>query len=118
MFLRDYIEEQYPIKGIIERYTNDPVKRIMDADCFPFDKICMYEGQLQKCVEISADEVISVLDLLSYTKEDAEKVSPEFFEVYNAYMDNIVMESLDIQDIINISRVYKKQQQENKERLA
>ena len=117
MTLREYIDEQYPVNNLIEHYTKDPYTRVMNADFLPYDKICMYDGKLQKVVEISDDEVIPVLDLLSYDERDVVKCSQEFKDAYYAYMDNIVLESVDVQDIIHMSRNYKKLHDAKMERL-
>lgn len=117
MVLRDYIQEQYPIKGIIERYASDPYTRIMNADCLPYDRICMYDGKLQKVVEVSDEEVIPVLDVLSWEESDLEGCSQEYKDIYHAYMDNVVLESLDVQEIINLSKSYKQSKEKKLKRL-
>lgn len=118
MTLKDYIEEQFPIDRLISQYASDPIARIMNADGLPFDKICVYEGKLQKVVEISEDEYVSVLDLISLEEKDLKGCAPEFIAVYHAYMDNIELEDVDVLEILNISRNYRKRKEQIKERIS
>lgn len=117
MTLSEYIDEQFPIDKMIELYNSDPITRIMEADSLPCDKVMMYDGKLQKVVEISDGEYISVFDLISMEASEAATMPIEFQEVYNAYMDNIELTDVSVDDILNLSRKYKKMQMERKERL-
>ena len=118
MTLREYIEEQYPIDKLIEKVVSDPYTRVMEADVLPYDKICMFDGKLQKVVEISDDEVIPVVDLLSLEEQDLKGCSPEFVDTYRAYMDNVVLEDVNVQEIMGISRNYKKNKEKKLERIS
>lgn len=114
MTLKSYIEEQFPIDKIIEQYNSDPIAKIMEADCLPYDKICMYDGKLQKVVEISEDEVVPVFDLVSLTEADITQYPTEFKEVYKAYMDNIEIEDVNVMEILDISRRYRSSKEQKR----
>ena len=117
MNLVEFIDEYYPIDEKIKQYEADPFKRIMDNDDLPYDDIRMYEGKLQKVVYLSDDEVIPVFELLSYTAEDIKKLNnAELSSVYNAYMDNIDVTDMTIEEIMSAVQDYSRAK-ENKERL-
>ena len=117
MTLKDYIDEEFPIDDLVRQYNSDPITRIMQADSLPFDKIVYIDGKLQKAVEISEDEYISVFDLISMEEAEAKTMPAEFQEVYYAYMDNIEIKDVDVFNIMKLSREYRKNKQAKQERL-
>ena len=117
MTLKDYIDEEFPINDLVRQYNSDPITRIMQADSLPFDKIVYIDGKLQKAVEISEDEYISVFDLISMEEAEAKTMPAEFQEVYYAYMDNIEIKDVDVFNIMKLSREYRKNKQAKQERL-
>lgn len=119
MTFEDYIEEMYPIKSKVEAIRKDPIREVLENDFLPYDDICVFEGELQKVVETSKGDIIPVLDLLSYSKEDVEKMNdPAFKEVWEGYMDCVNVEDFNIQNILNIASTYRQNKQKKAEMLA
>lgn len=105
MTFRDYIKTKFPIDKIIDDIVSDPVTAVMENDDLPCDAICVIDGVLQKAIELSDGTYMSVINLLSYTKEDVEKMTDEDFKkVYQSYMDNIEIESYTIESIMSSVR--------------
>lgn len=90
MNLKQYIEERYPIKDKLEHLKKNPYARVRDADFLPYDDIIVVDGILQKVVKLKDDEYITVMDLISYTKEDIDKMSECVLKTaWTTYMENV-----------------------------
>lgn len=118
MTFKEFIRDRYPIKDKIRALNEDPIKRIMEQDDLPFDKILSVDGVLQKVVYVSEDSYVTVMDLLSYYPEDVEKMDDkDFKDAYFAYMDNIDITDINIENIMAASKEYKNQKQKKDELL-
>lgn len=118
MTLREYINTIYPIDALIEVIKSDPIKAIMENDDLPYDEIRMYDGVMQKVVELEDGTFIGVMELLSYTKEDVLKLKDEELRnAYFAYMDNVVIEPVTLEYIMSSARELKKRKEQKKEML-
>lgn len=109
MDIRQFCEEYYPVKERIRQVVQDPYLLVKECDDLPYDDIQFIDGRLQKVVYLddSRDSVVPVYDILLYSKEDMEKEpdSP-FKDMYNAYMDQIDIKSMSIQEIMSAVRDY------------
>ena len=106
----EFIKNEYP-EAIekIKAYKSDPITRIMESDDLPYDDIRVVEGQLQKVVYLNDDDVITVFDLLTYTKEDIEsmKDNEELKAAYMGYMDLVDITDMTIDNIMKSVQEYK-----------
>lgn len=93
------------------RKLKDPVQRVMEEDDLPCDDVRAVDGQLQKVVYLNTDEYVSVLDLLSNTKEDIEKMPDcDYKSTWLAYMENVHVEDMTLEELVGMSREYKQNQ--------
>lgn len=116
MTFKEYIKEYHPIKEQVYRKLKDPVSLILERDDLPCDEVRAVDGVLQKVVYISDEEFVPVFDLLSYTKEDVEKLKDaDFKKVWLAYMENVDVQDLDIDSIITASKEYQNSRKRKKE---
>jgi len=93
----------------------------MEADGLPCDAVKMVEGELQKVVYLNDDgsDFITVVELITYTKDEVEKMNDkELKEVYYAYMDNVHVEDVNIKEIINSAVLFQEKRKAKQERLA
>jgi len=118
MTFEEYTQEIYPIEDKVKALQNDPIQQIMNNDSLPYDDICVIDGTLQKAVETSDGEMVPVIELLSYVKEDVEKMpkSP-FTEVYFAYMNCVDVEDFSVQQIISLATAYSQRRKEDLRKL-
>lgn len=119
MNILEFIETQYPIKDIVKERLADPYTRIAQLDCLPYDIIGPdSEGHLTKLVEISDTRTISVMELIAYTREDIVKLNDlELLNVWEAYMEEVDIEDLNISDIMACVKQYKMMGEERKNRV-
>lgn len=111
MKFREYIDRYYPIREKVMRKLKDPVQRVMEEDDLPCDDVRAVDGQLQKVVYLNTDEYVSVLDLLSNTKEDIEKMPDcDYKCTWLAYMENVHVEDMTLEELVGMSREYKQNQ--------
>ena len=109
MTLVEYVKEYYPLEEKIRELQNDPVKRVAEADPFPWDEILVHEGTLKKMIEVKPGEYIPVTDLVSYSASDIEQLGPGYEDikkVYKAYMQRIDYSTVSIDDIIDMTKKY------------
>lgn len=119
MNILEYIEEFYPIRDRVERLIKDPYTLVKESDDLPFDEIKYIDGKIQKVVECADGEYIPVFDLLLYDKEDVLKMQDSAFkEMYLAYIDQIDIKSVSIQEIMSAVREYEKHKADLKEKLS
>lgn len=119
MNILEFIETQYPIKDIVRERLADPYKRIAQLDCLPYDIIGPdSEGHLTKLVEINDTRTISVMELITYTREDIVKLNDlELLNVWEAYMEEVDIEDLNVSDIMACVKQYKLMGEERKNRV-
>lgn len=118
MTLYEYCTEYRPIHEKIALIKSDPIKRVLEMDSLPCDGVKMIDGQLQKVVEITSDSYISVIDLLSYSKEDVDKMTDvDFKSVYYAYMDNIDLTDISVESLMTAVRDYSANKDKKRELL-
>jgi len=107
MTLLEYIDDYYPIRDQVERKIKDPITMIMEKDDLPCDDVKAVDGKLQKVVYMTDDEYIPVIELLSYVREEVERMpDSDFKEVWFAYMDNITVNDMDLRTIVEVSKQY------------
>lgn len=119
MTLKEYIRDYHPIKEQVQRKLKSPITLILEQDSLPCDGVKPVDGTLQKIVYISDDEYVPVLDLLSYTKEDIEKLGDEDFKsTWFAYMENVDSDDVDINSIMMASKEYQAAKKRKKELIT
>lgn len=93
MTFRDYIENRYDVRDRIEQQRGSAVLDFINSDIFPYDFITTDNGEMVKMLYYAeGDKEISVLDLLSYTEEDLDKMKgqedlKELYETYTSQFD-------------------------------
>lgn len=105
MFIQEYIKDYYPIEDKIKAKKTNPLKAIMESDSLPYDSIAVIDGTPQKVMFVTDDRVVPVMELLSWTAEDIEKVEkadPEYANAWKAYMDNVDVEDFDFESLHKI----------------
>lgn len=114
MNILDFIEQQYPIKDLIKDKLSDPYKRIAEMDSLPYDVIGPDDsGKVTKLVEVDEVTFIPVIDLISYTREEIMGMKDaRLLEVWDAYMDEIDLEDVNIVDIMECVKQYRRSSQE------
>lgn len=114
MNIIQFIETQYPIKDIVKDKLADPYKRVAEMDSLPYDVIGPDEcGHITKLVEVDDMTYIPVIDLISYTREDLVRLGDEnLLSVWEAYMDEIDIEDINIIDVMNCIKQWKRSLQE------
>jgi len=120
MFIREFIEQQYPIKDILKVRLSDPIKAVMERDNLPYDKIGLDEnGNLTKMVEVDDEHYIPVVELISYTPEEIATMSNDNLKiVYNSYMSMIDLQDVEIADIMASARKHAEIKRRREEQLA
>lgn len=106
MDILEFIETQYPIKDKVRAKLEDPYKRIENMDDLPCDKIGPDEyGNITKLVEVDDNRYISVIELISLTKDEVDKSDDlPLKTVWEAYMSQIDLQDLNIMDIMECVR--------------
>lgn len=117
----EYINTYYDARDRIYSKMKNPIQRVMEADGLPCDAVRVVDGELQKVVFLNddGDDVIPVVELITYTKEEIEKINDSALkEVYYAYMDNVRIEDVNIKEIINSAVLFQEKRKAKQERLA
>jgi len=117
MKMREYIDRFYPIREKVEQKIKDPVQRVLEEDDLPCDEVLPVNGALQKVVYINTSEYVPVIELLSYSKQDIEKlpVGDDFRSTWEVYMENVDVQIVTIQELISASQDYMQLQKRRKE---
>ncbi len=120
MFINEFIRQQYPIDEILKQRLRDPRKAVADADNLPYDVIAMDEnGNLVKQVEITDTKLIPVVELISYTEEEAVALKDaDFLNAYQAYMRMVDVDDISIADIMSSARRHSDIRKRREEMLA
>ncbi|MBR3598670.1 MAG: hypothetical protein IKL53_02205 [Lachnospiraceae bacterium] len=110
MDIMQFIETQYPIKDRVRAKLENPYERIAQMDDLPYDKIGPDEfGTITKLVEVEEGRYISVLELISLTKDEIEKVEDLPLQiVWENYMSQVDLQDLNIIDIMDSVRQHQK----------
>lgn len=117
----EYINTYYDARDRIYSKMKNPIQRVMEADGLPCDAVRVVDGELQKVVFLNddGDDVIPVVELITYTNEEIEKINDSALkEVYYAYMDNVRIEDVNIKEIINSAVLFQEKRKAKQERLA
>lgn len=120
MTFTEYIVTYYDARDRMFNKMKNPIQRVMEQDGLPCDAIKIVDNELQKVVYLNDDgsDFIPVVDLICYTKEEIERSTDnELKEVYSAYMDNVDVSVVDIQEIINSTILFQRKRMDKKERL-
>ncbi len=120
MNIIDFMETQYPIKNRVKDKLADPYKRIEEMDSLPYDVIGPDDnGVVTKLVEIDETTFMPVLELITYTKSDVEKMTDEAFKTaYFAYMDNVDVMDVSFVDLQECAREFIKNSQNRRDKLS
>lgn len=119
MNMLDFIETQYPIKDRVKDRLSDPYKRVAEMDSLPYDVIGPDEnGVVTKLIEIDDTTFIPVVELISYSRGDVEKMTDEAFKVaYFAYMDNVDIMDVSFIDLQECAREFIANSQKRRSKL-
>lgn len=117
MYMKEFVTSVYPIKELVRNVLSNPLVTVMKRDDLPYDDIRLVDGELQKVIFINdEEEFIPVLELLSYSEEDIRKLGDEQMrQVYEAYMENVDVEDMELANLIEASKRYRAKQREKKE---
>lgn len=116
----EYINTYYDARDRIYSKMKNPVQRVMEADGLPCDAVRVVDGELQKVVFLNDDgsDFVPVIELITYTKDEISKINdPMLKEVYEAYMDNVEVEDVNIKEIINSAVLFQEKRKAKQERL-
>lgn len=108
MFITDFIREQYPIRDKVAARLSNPYDRVANSDDLPYDVIGPDDsGHYTKLVEVDDDRFVSVVDLISYTREDVIAMNdPALLIVWENYMEQIDIHDMNITDILQCVRAH------------
>lgn len=120
MNILEFIQEQYPIKDRVKERLSDPYKRIAEMDSLPYDVIGPDDnGVVTKLVEIEDNVFMPVVELISYSKADVDKMEDESFKAaYYAYMDNVDVMDVCFADLQECARAFLRNSKKRKEQLS
>lgn len=100
MKIQEFIETKYGV-GRYKKLISDPYEMVMEQDDLPCDDIRLVDGRLQKVVFLNDEDFITVLELLSYTKEEmGRSKDSDLRNVYFAYMENVTISPMDLESIM------------------
>lgn len=108
MYILEFIREQYPIRDKVAARLSNPYDRVANNDDLPYDIIGPDEsGHVTKLVEVDDDRFISVVDLISYSREDVLAMNDApLLAVWDNYMDQIDIHDMNITDILECVRAH------------
>lgn len=118
MTIKEYIETRFSIDELVASKVGNPVERVLNNDSLPYDDIIYIDGALQKVVEINDSEVITVIELLSYTKDDISKMNNDIADAYRAYMSLVTVDENDFDILVGLSREYMDNKAKKQELIA
>lgn len=120
MNIKEFIASQYPIKDRVRDKLSDPYKRIAEMDSLPYDVIGPDDnGIVTKLVEIDETTFIPVMELITYTRDDVEKMNDEAFKIaYFAYMDNVDVMDVSFVDLQECARAFLRSSQNRRDKLG
>lgn len=120
MYITDFIREQYPIRDKLAARLSDPYERVANSDDLPYDVIGPDEsGHYTKLVEIDDERFISVVDLISYSREDVIAMhDPDLLSVWDNYMNQIDIHDMNFTDILDCVRAHNRVVKKREEQLG
>lgn len=120
MNIIEFIDDHYPIKDRVRERLADPYKRVAEMDGLPYDVIGPDEnGTVTKLVEIDENTFMPVMELITYTKPDVDKMTDEAFkDAYYAYMDNVDVMDISFVDLQECARAFLANSRKRKEALG
>lgn len=120
MYITDFIREQYPIRDKLAARLSDPYERVANSDDLPYDVIGPDEfGHYTKLVEIDDERFISVVDLISYSREDVIAMhDPDLLSVWDNYMNQIDVHDMNFTDILDCVRAHNRVVKKREEQLG
>lgn len=120
MDILEFITTQYPIRDKVMSKLSNPYDRVANNDDLPYDLIGRDEsGHVTKLVEVEENRFISVVDLLSYSREDVDKLNdPALMNVWENYMASIDICDMNIVDILECTRTHQKSVERRAEQLG
>ena len=103
-----FIEEQYPIRDKVASKLVDPYDRVANNDDLPYDVIGPDDaGHVTKLVEVDDNRFISVVDLISMSREDVVAMNDQPLQVvWENYMGQIDMQDMNITDILDCVKMH------------
>lgn len=119
MNILQFIETQYPIKDKVAAKLVDPYDRVANNDDLPYDVIGPDEsGHFTKLVEVDDSRFVSVVDLISYSREDVVAMNdPAMLVVWENYMSQIDLKDLNITDILDCVKAHRDVVERRREQL-
>lgn len=109
------------LKEYIQKYTPNVIVKIdilkgkadeefLNSDIFPCDEIAIVDGERVKVLLFAnGDRRISVIDLLSYTREELlRKNDKDLLELYDTYTSNFDFEKFDITNPVFLKNLRQK----------
>lgn len=109
MTFKRFIETKYDVRERINIIKSDPVKEFINGDIFPFDFIEIDNGEMVKMLYYAnGKEKISVIDLLSYTRNDLIKLgNKDLLDLYDSYTKNFDFdfEGFDLYDPVKLDEI-------------
>lgn len=119
MDILEFIETQYPIRERVASRLTDPYDRVANSDDLPYDIIGPDDtGHFTKLIEVEDNRFISVVDLISYSREDVERTGDTaLYQVWVNYMSQIDLRDMNITDILECVRTHTSVVNRRKEQL-
>lgn len=120
MKILEFIETQYPIKEKVLARLENPYKRVEEMDNLPYDVIGPDEfGNVTKLVEVEEGRFISVIELMSYSREEiVDSGDSPLLLVWDNYMSQIDLEDLNIIDIMDCVKQHQNISAKREEQLG
>lgn len=116
---REYISKYYNVSDRIKARIVNPKEIVKNRDDLPYDDIIYIDGELQKVVYITDDSAISIVELISYTRDDIVKTGDiDLINVYDNYMEQVDVKDLDIVSLIAAAQIFMKDKKDERLRLS
>ena len=116
MTITEYIQDKYPIHTKVKELFQNPYTMVANEDNLPYDLIGPDEdGQITKLVMVNTEgRTISVIDLIGLSEEERE-ADLELKNIYEIYMSQIDYEDVNLSDIMQMTKMYKRLKEESGE---
>lgn len=108
MYITEFIKDHYPIRDKLVNMLSNPYTKVANNDDLPYDIIDYDEsGQMTKLVEVEEDRYVSVIDLISMSREDiVARDDLALLNVWDNYMSMIDIHDVNIADIFECVRAH------------
>ena len=119
MTILEFIKEQYPVQNRIRDRLIDPYKAIELRDDLPYDVIAPDDsGVLTKMVEVETGVYYPIMDFISWNDAYAKAYcDPQTYEVWKAYMSQLIILDINVDDIKRSIKAYTAGSEKRKEQL-